>query len=63
MRAHISGADTQKRLIVGGLEELSYYALAGLAKSNALSTKGTCMPFGSEADGFLMGEGCAVFLR
>jgi len=50
-----------KRLIVGGLEELSYYALAGLAKSNALSTKGTCMPFGSEADGFLMGEGCAVF--
>ncbi len=49
------------RLLVGGLEEISYYALAGLAKSNVLSDQGRCLPFGSNADGFLLGEGCAVF--
>lgn len=49
-------------LVVGGLEELSYYGLAGLGKSNALSKSGLMQPFGCDSDGFLPGEGCAVFL-
>ena len=46
-------------MIAGGLEEISYYSLAGLAKSNALSAEGA--PFGRSSKGILPGEGCAVF--
>lgn len=46
-------------MIVGGLEEISYYSLAGLAKSNALSADPT--PFGRDSKGILPGEGCAIF--
>jgi 3-oxoacyl-(acyl-carrier-protein) synthase len=48
-------------MIAGGLEEISYYWLAGCAKSGVLSASGTMMPFGVDRDGFLPGEGCAVF--
>jgi 3-oxoacyl-[acyl-carrier-protein] synthase II len=48
-------------MVVGGLEELSFYSCAGLAKSNSLSKSGSMQPFGRDSDGFLPGEGCAVF--
>jgi 3-oxoacyl-[acyl-carrier-protein] synthase II len=48
-------------MVVGGLEELSFYGIAGLAKSKVLSTSGVMMPFGRDSDGFLPGEGCAIF--
>ena len=50
------------RIIVGGLEEVSYYALLGLQLSHAISPSGAMRPFGSQADGFLMGEGCALMM-
>ena len=48
-------------IVVGGLEELSYYVLAGLSKSKVLSAAGAMMPFGRDSDGLLPGEGCAIF--
>lgn len=49
-------------ILAGGLEEVSYYALAGLLRSGVLSAKGVSRPFAADGDGFVMGEGCAVFL-
>jgi 3-oxoacyl-(acyl-carrier-protein) synthase len=49
-------------IVAGGLEEVSYYALVGLKRSGLLSANGTMKPFGVDADGFVAGEGCAVFL-
>ncbi len=50
------------RMIVGGLEEVSYYALLGLQRTGALSPSGFMRPFGEMADGYLMGEGCALLM-
>ncbi len=49
-------------VLVGGLEEVSYYGLAGLLRSGVLSTSGLSRPFASDGDGFVMGEGCAIFM-
>ena len=46
-------------MIAGGLEEISFYSLAGLAKSNALDPGAA--PFGRKSGGIVPGEGCAVF--
>jgi 3-oxoacyl-[acyl-carrier-protein] synthase II len=48
-------------LVAGGLDEISYYGLAGLAGSGALSASGKLMPFGRDNSGTVLGEGCAVF--
>ena len=48
-------------LIAGGLEEISYYALAGLEKNGSLSASGVLAPFSKTDDGIIAGEGCAVF--
>jgi 3-oxoacyl-(acyl-carrier-protein) synthase len=49
-------------LLAGGLEEISYYSLAGLAKSGVLCAGQACAaPFGKSSKGILPGEGCAVF--
>jgi 3-oxoacyl-(acyl-carrier-protein) synthase len=48
-------------LIAGGLEELSYYALAGLETNGSLSASGVLAPFCKTGDGTVAGEGCAVF--
>jgi 3-oxoacyl-(acyl-carrier-protein) synthase len=48
-------------LIAGGLEEISYYALAGLERTGSLSASGVLAPFGKTGDGTVAGEGCAVF--
>ncbi len=48
-------------IITGGLEEISYYTLLGLGISGVLSKSGNMKPFANEADGVVMGEGCALF--
>lgn len=67
MDAFIYGADYIRRgyadwMIVGGLEEISYYGLLGMQRSGMLSPTGNGRPFGNEADGIIPGEGCAAFL-
>ena len=49
-------------LVAGGLEEISYYILAGMERSGMLSPSGELRPFAPDADGTVMGEGCALFL-
>ncbi|MBD3391508.1 MAG: hypothetical protein GF418_05625 [Chitinivibrionales bacterium] len=49
-------------VVAGGLEELSYYAIMGMQRSGVLSPRGLIQPFGTAADGFVPGEGCAMFL-
>jgi 3-oxoacyl-(acyl-carrier-protein) synthase len=49
-------------IVAGGLEEISYYTLLGLDRSGALSKSGNMKPFAKDADGIVMGEGCAMFL-
>jgi 3-oxoacyl-[acyl-carrier-protein] synthase II len=51
-----------RAIIAGGLEEISYYALAGLLRSGVLSLGGRIKPFGREADGMVPGEGCGLVL-
>ncbi|MFW6253532.1 MAG: beta-ketoacyl synthase N-terminal-like domain-containing protein, partial [Chitinivibrionales bacterium] len=63
----IYGGDYIKRgyldsILVGGIEEVSYFELLGLLRSGALSPSGTIKPFGKDADGLVMGEGSAVFM-
>lgn len=48
-------------IVAGGLEEISYYTLLGLDRSGALSKSGIARPFAKDADGIIMGEGCALF--
>ena len=49
-------------IVAGGLEEISYYALLGMDRSGLLSKSDTAKPFAKDADGIIMGEGCALFL-
>lgn len=49
-------------IIAGGLEEISYYTLLGADRSGVLSKSVTAKPFAKDADGIIMGEGCALFL-
>ncbi|NLD99798.1 MAG: hypothetical protein GX640_07980 [Fibrobacter sp.] len=49
-------------IVAGGLEEISYYSLLGLARTGILSKSGNCRPFATDSDGIVMGEGCALFL-
>jgi 3-oxoacyl-(acyl-carrier-protein) synthase len=49
-------------LCAGGLEEVSYYSLLGLERMGLLSNAGTLKPFARDADGTVMGEGCALFM-
>jgi 3-oxoacyl-(acyl-carrier-protein) synthase len=51
-----------KAIVAGGLEEVSYYGLAGLLRSGVLSTTGAMRPFGRDADGFVSGEGCGLLM-
>ncbi|MGD9201019.1 MAG: beta-ketoacyl synthase N-terminal-like domain-containing protein [Chitinispirillia bacterium] len=48
-------------IITGGLEELSYYSILGLKLSGTLSQTNTIQPFSKNADGIIVGEGCAMF--
>ncbi len=48
-------------IVVGGLEEVSYYTLLGLERSGVLSQSGESKPFAVDADGMVIGEGCAMF--
>jgi len=50
------------RIVAGGLEEISYYALLGMLRSGVLSPTSRILPFGTLADGFVAGEGCAMFM-
>jgi 3-oxoacyl-[acyl-carrier-protein] synthase II len=50
------------KIITGGLEEVSYYALLGFMRSGLLSTSGTIQPFAKNSVGIVMGEGSALFL-
>jgi 3-oxoacyl-(acyl-carrier-protein) synthase len=50
------------RILAGGTEEVSYYELLGLQRSGALSRAGEIKPFGADADGYVMGEGCGMLL-
>ncbi len=49
-------------IITGGFDEVSYYGLLGFHRSGVLSKSGRMQPFGVAADGFVAGEGCAMFL-
>jgi 3-oxoacyl-(acyl-carrier-protein) synthase len=49
-------------VVAGGLEEISYYALLGMQRSGVLSASGRILPFGIDADGYVAGEGCALFM-
>ena len=49
-------------VVTGGLEEISYYTLLGMGRSGILSKSGTAKPYAKDADGIIMGEGCALFL-
>jgi 3-oxoacyl-(acyl-carrier-protein) synthase len=48
-------------MIAGGIEEISFYSLAGYARSGTLASGISMTPFGQGSTGFLPGEGCAVF--
>lgn len=49
-------------IIAGGLDEISYYATLGFLRSGLLSKSGVASPFAQNADGIILGEGCALFL-
>lgn len=51
-----------KQLVVGGLEEISYYALLGFDRSGLLSPSGIIRPFAVDSDGVVLGEGCSLFM-
>jgi 3-oxoacyl-(acyl-carrier-protein) synthase len=51
-----------ENIVAGGLEEISYYSLLGMQRSGVLSASGSILPFGLDADGWIAGEGCAMFL-
>jgi 3-oxoacyl-(acyl-carrier-protein) synthase len=51
----------EQTVVAGGLEEISYYACAGLERAGVLSSSGTLLPFGKDGGGTVVGEGCAVF--
>ncbi|MBD3317754.1 MAG: hypothetical protein GF344_18355 [Chitinivibrionales bacterium] len=51
-----------KRMLVGGLEEVSYYEIVGMDRAGVLSKRGWSRPFAEDGDGFVAGEGCACFL-
>ncbi len=65
--AVIYGSDYIRRgyldsILVGGVEEVSYFELLGMQRAGILSHKGTILPFGRNADGLVMGEGSGVFM-
>lgn len=49
-------------IVAGGVEEISYYTLLGMERSGMLSHGDASRPFASDADGIVMGEGCALFM-
>jgi len=49
-------------LLAGGLDEVSYYTIIGMMRSGMYSKSGSMQPFGIESDGYIMGEGCALFM-
>lgn len=51
-----------KRILVGGLEEVSYYELMGMQRAGVLSKRGVSRPLAVDGDGLVAGEGCAVFM-
>jgi 3-oxoacyl-(acyl-carrier-protein) synthase len=65
--AFIYGCDFLKngyleRILVGGLEEISYYEIMGMHRAGVLSSHGRARPFAHDGDGLVAGEGSAVFL-
>lgn len=50
------------RIVAGGLDQISYYALVGFMRSGILSAGSHVRPFAADSDGIVMGEGCALFL-
>lgn len=51
-----------ERIVAGGLDEVGYYTLMGLRRSGVYSSTSSIRPFGKEADGIIMGEGCGLVL-
>ncbi len=51
-----------KSILTGGLEEISFYTLAGMDRHGALSKTDSVRPFSKGASETLMGEGCALFM-
>ena len=49
-------------IVAGGLEELSYYSILGLARTGVLSHSGRMRPFAPDTDGYVPGEGCGLVL-
>lgn len=49
-------------ILTGGIEEVSYYALAGMLRSGVLSASGTMRPFAVDGDGCVVGEGCGMMM-
>jgi len=49
-------------IVAGGLEEVSYYSLLGMQRTGVLSSRGESRPFCTGSDGFVAGEGCALFV-
>lgn len=49
-------------LLAGAVEEISYYTLVALERSGVLSRKTVSQPFATDADGYVPGEGCAMFM-
>lgn len=49
-------------LAAGGLEELCEESLAGFVKNSISSKSGKVLPFGTDRDGAIPGEGCALWM-